>query len=453
MAEPTYTMLEIAAGTGMLGHAVSIACEAIGIRVDTECGCEWESCAAAAFMAGVEIETGRRPAVWDDATSFVGRRYRCGGTGSGVDIIAAGYPCPPFSCAGRRAGGKDARHLWPAVRRIVARLKPSVVFFENVDGHVTLGLWKVLRDCERLGYRTTCGVFSAEEVGAPHLRKRVFILGLAGGSEQGRIDQQGARADRGSAAGRTGEAVAADFATDDDWLDNILSCGGTRPIEPDMQRWDGWASGQERVQAHPSNKRAVPDAQPFDSAVGDAERAEPRPGNVGEQGGDARGDNGNRRTDAGGELAQRPSGGRGAGRQSPERDGQPQRRDEQLANGIGAGQQRHQSAPCQPGNTGPTPECGGDVDRPLFPPGRTDYRRWAELAAGGLDPSLLPAIESGVSVVADGMASASDLLRLGGNGVVPATAAWAFLNLLACLMDPVATANAEPGLFDGTVDE
>lgn len=164
-------MFEVAAGTGMLGHGVAIALETLGIRTDVVGGCEWEAGAAAAFMAGVEIETGRRPAVWDDARTFAPRRWRSR-VGSVVDIVASSYPCQPFSSAGRRAGAKDGRHLWPAVRRIVARLQPSIVFFENVDGHVSMGLWKVLRDIERLGYRTTCGVYSSEEVGVCPRRGR-----------------------------------------------------------------------------------------------------------------------------------------------------------------------------------------------------------------------------------------------------------------------------------------
>lgn len=85
--------------------------------------------------------------------------------------------------------------------------------------------------------------------------------------------------------------------------------------------------------------------------------------------------------------------------------------------------------------------------RPIFPPGRDDFGRWADLAAGGLDPTHMPAIESGVSVVADGMAPPSDLLRLGGNGVNPLCAAWAFINLLACLVDGVADTSASGTLF------
>ncbi|MGI9507636.1 MAG: DNA cytosine methyltransferase [Geminicoccaceae bacterium] len=175
------SILDIAAGTGMLSVGVKLALESIGLRADVVGGCERDACAAAAFLEVMEHAQGFRPPVWDDARTFVGRRDR--GLES-VDFLTAGYPCQPFSTAGNRAGGRDPRHLWPAIRRIVARIKPGIVFFENVDGHISLGLGKVLRDLERLGYSATCGVFSAEEVGAPHLRKRVFVLGLSDTDQQ-----------------------------------------------------------------------------------------------------------------------------------------------------------------------------------------------------------------------------------------------------------------------------
>jgi len=78
-------------------------------------------------------------------------------------------------------------------------------------------------------------------------------------------------------------------------------------------------------------------------------------------------------------------------------------------------------------------ERSTDFCLPLWPPARDDYFKWAELAARGLDPTLFPAIESSVSVVADGLAPSSDLLRIGGEGVVTAQAAWAFLCLLGSL--------------------
>ena len=93
-----------------------------------------------------------------------------------VDILIAGYPCQPFSAAGKRAGKDDPRHLWPWIADGIRILRPRMCFFENVEGHISLGLREVIGELEGIGYQTAWGIFSASEVGAPHQRKRVFIL-------------------------------------------------------------------------------------------------------------------------------------------------------------------------------------------------------------------------------------------------------------------------------------
>jgi DNA (cytosine-5)-methyltransferase 1 len=93
-----------------------------------------------------------------------------------VDLITGGYPCQPFSAAGQRKGADDPRHLWPYIRRQIEAIRPARCFFENVEGHISLGLSTVISDLEEDGYRATWGIFSAREVGAPHQRKRVYIL-------------------------------------------------------------------------------------------------------------------------------------------------------------------------------------------------------------------------------------------------------------------------------------
>ena len=93
-----------------------------------------------------------------------------------VDLITGGYPCQPFSAAGQRKGTDDPRHLWPYIRRHIEAIRPARCFFENVEGHISLGLSTVISDLEEDGYRATWGIFSAAEVGAPHQRKRVYIL-------------------------------------------------------------------------------------------------------------------------------------------------------------------------------------------------------------------------------------------------------------------------------------
>lgn len=93
-----------------------------------------------------------------------------------VDVVTGGYPCQPFSYAGRRSGTDDPRHLWPAMRRIVGELRPTWVVAENVAGHITLGLDQVLSDLEADGYAGRAIVVPAAAVDAPHIRQRVWIV-------------------------------------------------------------------------------------------------------------------------------------------------------------------------------------------------------------------------------------------------------------------------------------
>lgn len=102
-----------------------------------------------------------------------------------VDILSGGFPCQPFSQAGKRKATDDPRHLFPFIADGIRECQPTVVFLENVEGILSSRtgdgepvLQYVLRTLEGLGYRATAGIFSASEVGAPHQRKRVFILGL-----------------------------------------------------------------------------------------------------------------------------------------------------------------------------------------------------------------------------------------------------------------------------------
>jgi DNA (cytosine-5)-methyltransferase 1 len=93
-----------------------------------------------------------------------------------IDIITGGYPCQPFSYAGKRKGENDDRHLWPEVRRITAEARPRWVLCENVVGHITMGLDQVLDDLASLGYAAEAIVLPACAVGNWHRRDRVWII-------------------------------------------------------------------------------------------------------------------------------------------------------------------------------------------------------------------------------------------------------------------------------------
>ena len=93
-----------------------------------------------------------------------------------IDVICGGYPCQPFSTAGQRKGAEDDRHLWPEVKRLMATVRPTWGVFENVAGHISMGLDQVLSDLEGEGYTAWPLVIPACAVDAPHRRDRVWIL-------------------------------------------------------------------------------------------------------------------------------------------------------------------------------------------------------------------------------------------------------------------------------------
>ena len=112
--------------------------------------------------------------VWSDVKTFDGKPWR-----GKVDLVTGGYPCQPFSVAGRRKGADDPRHLWPDIRRIIGEVQPRFCFFENVANHLRIGFESVWRDLSDMGYTVEAGLFTAAELGGPHRRQRLFILGDA----------------------------------------------------------------------------------------------------------------------------------------------------------------------------------------------------------------------------------------------------------------------------------
>jgi site-specific DNA-cytosine methylase len=105
----------------------------------------------------------------------------------GIDIITGGYPCQPFSVAGRKKGEEDPRHVWPEMFRLVQELRPTWVIGENVGGHIKLGLDTVLENLESEGYTARTFSISASSIGANHQRERIWTI--AHSNELGRNDR------------------------------------------------------------------------------------------------------------------------------------------------------------------------------------------------------------------------------------------------------------------------
>ena len=206
---------------------------------------ERNSFAAAALVARMaDASLGPAPG-WDDLRSFDGRPWR-----GRIHILSAGYPCQPFSLAGHRKGEADPRHLWPEVARIVSETSPEWCFFENVIGHLSLGFDVVAADLQSMGYRVAACVVSAAEVGASHIRDRLFTLAHADlqGQRQPRLHPAKPRA-RGGVQERSEpgwqpdrpverrQGLGADVGSDDgSGLD--APCPGLFPPMPgDLAEW------------------------------------------------------------------------------------------------------------------------------------------------------------------------------------------------------------------------
>lgn len=162
--------ISLCAGVGGLDLGLHLACPSYR----TVCYVERNSYAAATLVARMADASLAEAPVWDDLKSFDGRPWR-----DRVHLVSAGYPCQPFTLSGLRQGIDDPRHLWPDVARIVGEIAPEWCFFENVPGHITLGLRDVVGDLQCMGYRIAARIQSAAEVGASHRRDRLFILAHA----------------------------------------------------------------------------------------------------------------------------------------------------------------------------------------------------------------------------------------------------------------------------------
>ena len=95
------------------------------------------------------------------------------------DVIVGGFPCQPFSHAGKQRGQDDPRHLWPEMFRLIRECRPTWVIGENVVGIVQLGLDEVLADLESEGYATRTFNIPACAIGAPHIRQRLWVIAHA----------------------------------------------------------------------------------------------------------------------------------------------------------------------------------------------------------------------------------------------------------------------------------
>lgn len=115
--------------------------------------------------------------IYDDIRQLTGKQIAKDiGT---IDLICGGFPCQPFSVAGKQRGEEDDRHLWPEMFRLIQEIRPRWVIGENVAGLINMGLDQVLSDLESANYSCQTFVIPACALDAPHRRDRVWIVGNA----------------------------------------------------------------------------------------------------------------------------------------------------------------------------------------------------------------------------------------------------------------------------------
>ncbi len=152
------------AGGGILGGHL------LGWR--TVCAVEWEPYPASVLVA--RQNEGILPPfpIWDDVQTFDGRPWR-----GSVDVVSGGFPCQDISVAGKGAGIDGERSsMWRHMARIIDEVRPRFAFVENSPALIRRGLARVIGDLAEIGYDCRWCVMGADDVGAPHRRKRIWVL-------------------------------------------------------------------------------------------------------------------------------------------------------------------------------------------------------------------------------------------------------------------------------------
>jgi DNA (cytosine-5)-methyltransferase 1 len=163
-----------------------------------------------------------------------------------VDVVCAGFPCQPVSVAGKRRGQSDERWLWPHIARTIGEVAPSIVVLENVLGLRSSGLRDVLADLAALGFDAEWADLNAWHVGAPHLRRRLFIAATHPERVQLRDGQQWLSRGLARSVRDCGQAVARDDAEAGVHTDSLRRLESARQFA-ERRGWSeqcGWSIGR-----------------------------------------------------------------------------------------------------------------------------------------------------------------------------------------------------------------
>ena len=352
--------------------ALELGVSIVWPRSRVVCHAEWEAYAATLLLARMEEQALEPAPIWcGDLAELPTAPFL------GVDLVCSGFPCQPWSAAGRGQGVEDERWIWDDIARLVRDVGPRMVFLENVSPLISRGgLALVLGDLAALGFHAEWCCLRASDVGAPHKRERVFVLAHAGSPRRPEVPR-GAHGDEGQHARRAtlnGHVADSDGEVVANGNGNgrtIVGGRGLHDRERAPLRDDTDGRGSKAV----VDAEGLGEREPHDEA-----RAEPR------------------------ERAWPSAGG---GRSGP-----------YVAEGPSSGLSGRSGSP----------------ERGSFPPGPDGH--WSQLPPGA-QPSLCRDADGAADWLGTAHASVDDQLRTLGNGVVPAQAA-AALVLLATRLEVLA---------------
>ena len=171
--------LALCAGYGGL----ELGIEQVFDEYKTVCYVEGEAFAAQHLRKKMEEGRLDEAPIWSNVKSFNGESWR-----GKVDIISGGFPCQPYSTAGKQMGKDDPRDLWPDFVRIIGEVRPGFLFFENVPNVVKLRLNQIILDLDKLGYSCSWGTLAASQVRARHKRNRWFLFGVCNTNNNGLLE-------------------------------------------------------------------------------------------------------------------------------------------------------------------------------------------------------------------------------------------------------------------------
>jgi DNA (cytosine-5)-methyltransferase 1 len=428
---PALNILSLCSGIGMLDVGVEAGLEFLGLRGCVVGYVERESYAAAVLLARMEGESLEPAPIWcGDLADLPREPFR-----GRVDCVTAGFPCQPHSVAGSRKGLDDDRWIWPDILDVIRDVGAWLLVLENVPGLVSSGgLAGCLGDLAASGFDAEWGVLSAASVGASHRRERIFIVAYSDSERRQQIPgsvppdatgipwENGGRRGDGELASSVREDVA-DQPRRGFGIERDASLAGSgRHADGDDSAMDNTAGPRHdgaRIGASPDERSGERLSSEGCEAMGDSTI-------LGE-------------------------------REPHDEDGAESR---QRARDCAGGASGIMADACIQGHEGRELGRTRDIDRggaeahgptaelrslPIFAPGPTDPR-WSGILRDR--PDLSPAVESGVRLLATGLAgmvdtSRADQLRCCGNGVVPLQAGAAFVELMRRICDMTTTPDSD----------